>query len=235
MDEYVEGFSERVRLIRKKADLSRAKFAQKIGVPAATMDGVESKGRTPRGDFLEKIARVFPSYIMFLLMGESDYSIAQTSPPRDKDSEFYEPRTFNIVDIVDARFMAKSIIKPSSLKKMYLIQSKKNENDLGAIITIDDEVGLETRAIWVGQGNINFASRHGGKLALKVFRQWLTDNAPQVLEDAELKSGFSGMMDFAEKNHKFFDFGMVDIDPNDGLNELLQASFEDWASGKEDW
>ncbi|MEY8251352.1 MAG: hypothetical protein RPR91_03125, partial [Colwellia sp.] len=143
------------------------------------------------------------------------------------------------IDEVDARYMDKCIVKPESFKKLYLVQSSKNENDLGAIITVSDEIAAEkgkiTRAVWVEAGNINFASKHGGKLALEHFRGWLNKNTPDLLKGAELKSINAGMMEAISLNLSIANSFIGGMDESKEIDSLLIGSFNDWKSGKKDW
>lgn len=230
-----EKFSERIRLIRASTGLSRAAFAKKIGVAAATMDGIENKDRTPRGDLLEKITREYPSFGMYLITGTYGFTIPQLPPVEDIVK--YSPYEF--IDEVDARYMDECTVKPSSFKKLYLVQSSKNESDLGAIITVGNEIELEnrkvTRAVWVKAGSINFASKHGGKIALAEFRDWLSTNVPHLLEGAEFKSINAGAMKSIALNLGVEKLYISELDQSQDINRLLTASFYDWKSGKKDW
>jgi transcriptional regulator with XRE-family HTH domain len=231
----VRQFSDRIRMIRGSTELSRAGFAKKVGVAAATMDGVENKDRTPRGDLLEKIVIEYPHYGMFLITGTHGFTIPQVAPLEKN----VKNRAFEFIDEVDARYMSECIVKPECFKNLHLVQSTKNENDLAAIITVTKEVstgrGDITRAIWIKAGNINFASKHGGKIALEALRDWIKTNAPDLLITAELKSINAGMLDVVPLNRSLSRSFISEMDESKEINRLLMASFMDWKSGKKDW
>lgn len=62
-------FAERFQKIREKEGRSQAEFCEVTGISLGTLKGVEHRGRDPRGSTLEKIARKFPRYAAYLLLG----------------------------------------------------------------------------------------------------------------------------------------------------------------------
>lgn len=62
-------FAERIQKIRVEEGLSQTEFCAVTGISLSTLKGIEHRGRDPRGSTLEKIARKFPGYCHFLLIG----------------------------------------------------------------------------------------------------------------------------------------------------------------------
>lgn len=61
---------QRIQTIREKEGLTREEFSKITGIPKDTLVGYEFRGKDPAGSSLEKIARKFPSYIHFILVGK---------------------------------------------------------------------------------------------------------------------------------------------------------------------
>lgn len=61
-------YSERIKAVRNKLDLSVAKLSKKINIPERTIVSYEKEGRTPSLDFLAQICVTFdinPSWFLF--------------------------------------------------------------------------------------------------------------------------------------------------------------------------
>ena len=70
----------RIRELRESIGEGRTRFAQRLGVPVRTIQGLEQRGSSPRGDVLEAIAREWPQYSYWLLTGETMPEQGQISP-----------------------------------------------------------------------------------------------------------------------------------------------------------
>ncbi len=182
------------------------------------------RASSPKGEVLEAIAIEWPEYAQWLISGLDQYE-----PTSDIK------RSYKFIGVADARFMDRCIVKPESMSRLVLIQNPDNENELSGMITIDDRNGgFVNRAILIQEGNINFASRHGGKLALQVFRKWLNDKAPHLLSGCEIKFIDIDMDNVDVWDHVLDEF-MYEIDESNDENEMLLSSFSNWVSGAEDW
>jgi transcriptional regulator with XRE-family HTH domain len=231
----------RLKKIQDYTGLSIKEFGERISVPDNTLRTMWRRESTPKGEILERVAIEWPEYAMWLITGKDRYM------PTPKS--FYENATyfhaFDIVDIIDARFMDtpisldEIIIKPSQFLKLIMIQSDENENDLGALLLIDQDGDVRKnpriRALWVQAGNINFASQHGGKLALKIFRDWLRKNCPDLMEKAILRSCNALAMGEIHKSKQLSEAFTNEIDEKIGTNKLLKESFNKWKQGEKDW
>lgn len=83
-----------------------------------------------------------------------------------------------LIKDVDARWVEKEI-EEELVENIVLIQNTEDKNNLFGIIKINEKEGF-----LISSGNINFNSTHGGKLALKEFRNWLIKN--NLLNKVEL-------------------------------------------------
>lgn len=70
----------RIRELRESTGEGRTRFAQRIGVSMRTIEAIEQRGSSPRGDVLEAIAREWPQYSYWLLTGETMPEQGQISP-----------------------------------------------------------------------------------------------------------------------------------------------------------
>ena len=71
-------FSERVKVLRESQRLNRVQFSEYLETPTATIDGIETKGRSPRLELIQKIVNRFPSFCFWLVSGK-DEPVYQTS------------------------------------------------------------------------------------------------------------------------------------------------------------
>ncbi len=127
---------------------------------------------------------------MWLTTGEIDIGSGQVAPGNvaDEDSAI----RYKIIDRVDARYMERSIVKESALKKLVFIQNKQNSNDIAAMLLVDQDIFYEIsttpnfrNAIWISAGNLNFDSDGGGRNALNDFRTWLKNVNIDLIKTAE--------------------------------------------------
>jgi transcriptional regulator with XRE-family HTH domain len=176
---------EKISQIREELGLTRNQFADETGIPLNTLKSIEQKGVIPKSDVLEKIAMKWPEYAQWLLTGSTTLKKSGIS------SENTLTR-FRIIDSADARYMDQCFIKPSAFKKLVFIQSQGNQNDLAALLIINADIMYRISstpnikaAIWVGPGNMNFQSNHGGKLVLQDFRTWIQSVNEDLIGNAE--------------------------------------------------
>lgn len=71
---------ERLRKIRETETTGRQQFSELTGVPKKTIEGIEQTGRSPRGDVLEAVCRVWPQYAYWLMTGHTDPPNGHVSP-----------------------------------------------------------------------------------------------------------------------------------------------------------
>lgn len=71
-------YKQRIKEIRSKLNLSVAKMADKIQIPARTFVSYESDGRTPSLEFLAQLCKVFNINANWFLTGEGEMFI----PPK---------------------------------------------------------------------------------------------------------------------------------------------------------
>jgi ribulose bisphosphate carboxylase small subunit len=125
-----------------------------------------------------------------LKLSKIDIGSGQVAPGNvaDEDSAI----RYKIIDRVDARYMERSIVKESSLKKLVFIQNKQNSNDVAAMLLVDQDIFYEIsttpnfrNAIWISAGNLNFDSDGGGRNALNDFRAWLKNVNIDLIKTAE--------------------------------------------------
>ena len=72
--------ADRIRIIRELETSGRAEFCHLTGIAKKTLVGIEQTGRTPRGDILESICRIWPQYCLWLLTGHIGVEVTQISP-----------------------------------------------------------------------------------------------------------------------------------------------------------
>lgn len=111
--------SQKIRIIRELHSLSRAKFAESIGVSARTLEAIENTGGSPRVEVIEKVAEVYRGYALWLITGESEYLAGQSNPMTDEQSK----GAFQIIDSIDARNIDQIIINPKHIKEAIFLQS----------------------------------------------------------------------------------------------------------------
>lgn len=111
--------SQKIRIIRELHSLSRAKFAESIGVSARTLEAIENTGGSPRVEVIEKIAEVYRGYALWLITGESEYLAGQSNPTIDEQSQ----GAFQIIESVDARNIDQIIINTKHIKEVIFLQS----------------------------------------------------------------------------------------------------------------
>ena len=71
-------YDKRIKEIRSKLNLSVAKMAEKIQIPARTFVSYESDGRTPSLEFLAQLCKTYNINANWFLTGEGDMFI----PPK---------------------------------------------------------------------------------------------------------------------------------------------------------
>ncbi|WP_435103629.1 helix-turn-helix domain-containing protein [Arhodomonas sp. AD133] len=77
----------RLRAIRQSTGMGRTRFGEYVGVPWRTIENIEQKGSTPRGDVLAAVAAKFPEYSVWLLTGTEQPEQRQTRPMAAADLE----------------------------------------------------------------------------------------------------------------------------------------------------
>lgn len=222
----------RFKEVQERSGLTMKAFSDAIAVSENTLRTIWKRQSTPKGEILEATCQKWPEYTMWLMTGRERYK-----PMNNGLQTVLVSHAFEVIDCVDARFMDKVIVNPEHFSKLVFLQSTDNENDLGGLILIDDpkEQAIEgrIRCIGIETGNINFASRHGGKLALKVFRDWIQANAKSLLESSEIKlcdeNVLVGLKKYGEIQEAFLS------EVSQANNEFLLDSFSKWKAGKKDW
>jgi transcriptional regulator with XRE-family HTH domain len=111
--------SQKIRVIRELHSLSRAKFAESIGVSARTLEAIENTGGSPRVEVIEKIAEVYREYALWLITGEGEYLAGQFNPGVEEQNK----SAFQIIESVDARSIDQIIINPKQIKEVIFLQS----------------------------------------------------------------------------------------------------------------
>lgn len=75
---------QKIRNIRDTLNMSRKEFSNETGISARTLEAIENKGSTPRGDVLEKISLIWPEYAYWILTSKTDYP-SHISPDQKKE------------------------------------------------------------------------------------------------------------------------------------------------------
>ena len=73
-------FSEILKLIRAAEGLSQSKMAQHVDIPIKTLQAYEQQIFEPSLSNLQKIAKQFPEYSLWLLTGQTNPKGGQISP-----------------------------------------------------------------------------------------------------------------------------------------------------------
>ena len=224
-------FVEKIEKIRGETGLSQSDFSEKIGISINTYKSLLKRNGAPRFELIESIAAIWPEYCLWLLTDQIEPDNGQFKPSINQDDQFTD--CFNIVDSADARFMDKCATKAEALKKLIFIQNAEDENDLAAIITIDNGLMYQisnnshiTGCLWVSSGNINFFSNGGGRLALSVFRDWLMDANSDLVSTAEIRKLKEQYFNEVYKVLKLPVSAFETVD-----NDFIRSRFEDWKSG----
>jgi transcriptional regulator with XRE-family HTH domain len=104
---------ERIKKLRESIGLSRNLMSDKTGIPAQTFASIELRGRSPSGETLQKIAESMPEFACWLLTEEDAPLAGQYSPLElHKENQAYQ-----IIDVIDARDLDQTIVKPTSIEK----------------------------------------------------------------------------------------------------------------------
>lgn len=77
---------------------------------------------------------------------------------------------FRLIEILDPRRPDDSIIRPTAISQTWLIQGSDDPAFLFAIATVRNAYATLFRP-----GHMNFTSMGGGRLALQLWRRWLTE------------------------------------------------------------
>ncbi|MCF6190354.1 MAG: hypothetical protein L3J51_07740 [Cocleimonas sp.] len=70
----------KIYFIRWQEKLNRREFCERIGMPVRALEVIESKGTTPRGQYLKAICKEFPEYTLWLMLDEVNVDSGQISP-----------------------------------------------------------------------------------------------------------------------------------------------------------
>lgn len=152
---------EKIRLIREVECLSRAEFAQLTGISSRTIETIENKGNTPRGDVLEKIASKWPEYSFWLMTGKSQWP-THLAPVSSEQTvlRFFET-------IVDPRPEVDELMtKPEWFSRLVFLQCSDEKNDLFAFIETNQTTRSGIKQCILVRGRINFCSDGSGKNGL---------------------------------------------------------------------
>ncbi len=175
----------KISQIREHLKLTRPEFSEMCGVSVNTLKSIEQKGVNPKADILVKIAMCWPEY--------ADWLLTSNVPLSGFAHDLNLKRKYRIIDIVDARFMDKCIVKNNMISEVIFIQSSKDDSDLSAILVADNKTTYQFSnspnvlgVIWVQSGNMNFDSEHGGKNVLKDFRRYLREIDEDLILNSSL-------------------------------------------------
>lgn len=234
----MDTLSKRLELLRKfNGSLSRSQLSALCGVPESTIVNIESKGKSPKADTLIKIAEAFPRFAAWLLIGDKTRANHQIDLDEDLQEKLYKSSRLQIIESVDARFMSDSFIKPGAMKSLTLMQSLEDETELGGYIELEDSrsysyEGYAGRCVFITLGNINLYSTHGGKLALEVFRMWLSEFAPHLLKSADIFFSHSSLLSNVWKNSSCGEY--LKVDQSNDFTRVTVELFDKWKNG-ESW
>lgn len=176
---------EKIRILRQDMGMPRAEFARQADISANTLLAIESKGNSPRSDILEKIARTWPKYARWLLVGDDPIGLR------------FGDEVLHWIDICNPIDINGCIVKPTRFGKIQIVMS--NESRLfGAIIWIDKPIYNETEFLSVMECNkitpaVFVKPLMGWDTGIaeenaEIFREWLCAIDPKVLRDAEIVS-----------------------------------------------
>lgn len=169
---------------------------------------------------------------MWLTTGEIDIGSGQVAPGNvaDEDSAI----RYKIIDRVDARYMERSVVKESALKKLVFIQNKNNSNDLAAMLLVNQDIFYEIsstpnlkNAVWISAGNLNFDSDGGGRNALNDFRYWLKNVNVDLIKTAEYWVMEEKLFDDV---YKALSVPVITLEAPDVTTSIYQR-FDLWKSG----
>jgi len=116
---------EKITILRDRLGLSRPVFADATGIPVNTIKSIEQKGVVPRADLVEKIARRWPEYALWLLIEEDAPIAGQFTPSLYSGIKKDEVESYQIIDIVD-RNLDVSVVKPSEIDFAIFLQTSSN-------------------------------------------------------------------------------------------------------------
>ncbi|WP_435105866.1 helix-turn-helix domain-containing protein [Arhodomonas sp. AD133] len=78
----MSSIGDRIKELRDSQGLGRTRFAEELGVSMRTIEGIERRGSSPRGEVLEAVAKKWPQYSYWLLTGQTLPEQGQISPAR---------------------------------------------------------------------------------------------------------------------------------------------------------
>jgi transcriptional regulator with XRE-family HTH domain len=174
---------EKIRLIREAECLSRSKFASLTGLSPRTLEAIENKGNSPRGDALEKIAIQWPRYAYWLLTGKTHSPMhIQPNVPEQCVIRVYER-------ISNPRPEAAELMtKAEWLNKLTFLQCSDQMSDLYAFIETKQTTRSGISQCILIDGDINFCSDNSGKNRLTDFAAFLVQlNRADLIRTSEMK------------------------------------------------
>lgn len=149
---------EKIRHLREAESLTRSEFAEKTGLSPRTLEAIENKGNTPRGDVLESIAQCWPKYAYWLLTGESSAPAHIAPAQPDKNVIRFFERISNPRPELD-----EMMTKPEWFSRLVFMQCSDERNDLYAFIGTKQPARSGIKQCILLDGDMNFCSNHGGQ------------------------------------------------------------------------
>jgi len=104
--------AEKIEKIRIEKGLTQPVFADEIEVSVNTYRAILKRGSSPRFDVVEKVAKRWPDYALWLLIEEDAPLAGQHIPGANIRASRGAPWCYQIVDILDRNLDA-SVIRPS--------------------------------------------------------------------------------------------------------------------------
>ena len=216
---------EKIRMLREKLKLSRAEFAQAANISANTLLAIESKGNSPRSDILEKIARTWPVYARWLLVGDSEIFLTVSD------------KSLHWVDVCDAAESGSCIIKASKMGKLLLVV-KGGHQEFGAIILVNKQVyGAASTFTQLMEANeivpaILVKPEMGWETGRAIekaetFREWMCSIDPKILRDAEIVSVGDYYLDDSLKSMRL-NTSLIHPISHVSVDKELTAKMYDW-------
>ncbi|WP_276783375.1 helix-turn-helix transcriptional regulator [Thalassolituus oleivorans] len=160
--------AEKMKLLRDHMKLTREAFGSEIGVSGRSIETIENKNSTPRGDVLEKIARRWPQFSLWLLTGEVSPP-NQIAPVMDDEiviricGSMVRPREEETIFMVRHEF----------LDEIIFLQCVDDVNKLVCIVVLKtDRIPYIKQAVIVSD-NMHWCSDDSGMRGLVRFAEYL--------------------------------------------------------------
>ncbi|MBU71299.1 helix-turn-helix transcriptional regulator [Spongiibacter sp.] len=223
--------AEKIEKIRVESGLTQPEFADEVGISINTYKAILKRGSSPRFEVVEKIAKRWPKYSLWLLTGNAEPENQQYFPGHSFGDT--GKAVYHVVDRVDARFMDRCVVKSEAIDRLIFIQNSEDEYDLGAILLVDNQIMYRISArendsgiVWVSTGNMSFVSEGGGRLALSAFRRWLVEKNKDLIRSAEYMQLESDQIEGIWRNLHLAGRLLRPVE-----SQCLKQRFEEWVEG----